>query len=71
MKDSKIDAELKALLKEAEEHVFNEYCPSCYQNKMCCDTCNIIVKGEPVHYLSARDAYELCETNIFGEYLND
>lgn len=71
MQGRKIDTELKALLEEAEQLVFNEYCPSCCQNKICCDTCSIIVHGEPVHYLSARDAYELCEANSYGEYLND
>ena len=71
MRSRKIDNELKVLLEEAEQHVFNEYCPTCHQNKMCCDTCNILVHGEPVHYLSARDAYELCEANIYGEYPND
>lgn len=71
MTDSEIEAELKTLLKEAEQHVFNEYCPSCCQCKMCCDTCNAIVNGEPVHYLSARDAYELAEAQNYGDYLND
>lgn len=71
MQSRKIDSELKALLKESEQHIFNEYCPSCCQNKMCCDSCNIIMKGELVHYLSARDAYELCEANSYGDYLND
>lgn len=71
MTDSEIEAELKTLLKEAEQHVFNEYCPSCCQCEMCCDTCNIIVNGEPVHYLSARDAYELTEAHSYGDYLND
>lgn len=66
-----IDNELKALLRESEQYVFNEYCQTCCQNKMCCDTCNIIVNGEPVHYLSARDAYELFEANSYGDYLND
>ena len=69
--DTVLDQELKALMKESDQHVFNEYCQTCCQNKMCCDTCNIIVNGEPVHYLSARDAYEMSEANIFGEYLND
>ena len=71
MTDNKIEAELKTLLREAEQHVFNEYCPSCYQDKMCCDTCNAIVNGEPVRYLSARDAYELEEAHSYGDYLND
>lgn len=68
---SDIDKELEVLLKESEQHIFNEYCPTCYQCKMCCDTCNIIVHGEPVHYLSARDAYEMCEFDCIGEWLND
>lgn len=68
---SDIDKELEVLLKESEQHVFNEYCPTCYQCKMCCDTCNIIVNGEPVNYLSAREAYELAEAHSYGDYLND
>ena len=71
MQSRKIDDELKALLKESEQHVFNEYCQTCYQSKMCCDTCNSIVNGEPVNYLSAIDAYELFEANSYGELLND
>lgn len=55
MKDNKIDNELNVLLKEAERHIFNEYCPSCRQSKICRDSCNIVIKGEPIHYLSARD----------------
>jgi len=66
-----LDEHIKELLEEAEQHTFNEYCPICYQNKMCCDSCNAIVNGEPVHYLSSRDAYELCESNSYGDYLND
>ena len=69
--DTILDQELKALLEESDQHVFNEYCQTCYQNKMCCDTCNSIVNGEPVYYLSAKDAYELFEANSYGEYLND
>ena len=46
--DTVLDQELKALLEESDQHVFNEYCQTCYQNKMCCDTCNTIVNGEPV-----------------------
>lgn len=66
-----IDRELKALLKESEQLTFGEHCKTCFQNKICCDTCNTIINGEPVHYLSARDAYELSEANSYGEYLND
>ena len=51
--DTVLDQELKALLEESDQLVFNEYCQTCYQNKMCCDTCNIIVN------LSAKDDYEL------------
>lgn len=31
------------------------------------EICNSIVNGEPVHHLSARDAYELCEAHSYGE----
>ena len=71
MQSREIDKELKELLKESERYVFSEYCKTCYQNKICCDTCNAIINGEPVHYLSAKDAYELFEVHSYGEYLND
>lgn len=71
MQSREIDDEIKELLKESEGYVFSEYCKTCYQNKICCDTCNTIINGEPVHYLSAKDAYELSEANSYGEYLND
>ena len=64
----KADETLKKLLTEAKQLAWDENCPECYQNKMCCDSCNIIVKGRPIHFMSISDLYEMCEfQNIMEE----
>lgn len=57
-----IDRELKALLKEAEQLTFDEYCKTCFQDRRFCDGCRADGDiAEPEMYLSAHDMWLQCE----------